>query len=417
MRLDTAPPPHAGAGQREAPSLEASPSEAARLFGTRSLGYAALRAATSPADSVDEVRNPPAREAAGRSVPIFWATNRNAREIPNSERNAIYHTVSFGSDRADELSKGVALVTIPKVKREVGAIPRPRAFTLFGLTIYREREDRERHFTIGRLGRLADADFLKLAAANLDAARTFKGHCFVYVHGYRNTFEDALFRAAQISVDMGFDGTAFVYAWPSQGSLAGYLADRDAVDASQPHFLRFLRFIATKTTCDQVHILAHSMGTRLVVDAFFPPSGGGGLQDLETIGQIVLASPDIDAAVLKSRADVIKQSPRTVTLYANGHDDALQWSKTAAGGYVRAGDVVDGKPLIIEGVDTIDLTPMSNATWVFIGANHNEYAERAHILRDISLLMRHGVRPPEKRFPLYAAESAGGGTFWRYVTN
>lgn len=361
---------------------------------------------------------PPAGNAARfRTVPIFWATNRKAEASTNTEARSEYEPVSFGSDRADVLRKGLALVTIPNVTREVGAIPRPIDFTVFGFEIYREAEDPEKHFTIRSLVRLDNAAFLKFAKANLDAARDFKGHCLVYVHGYRNTFNDAIYRAAQIAVDMGFDGNAFVYSWPSQGSLAGYIADRDAVDASQPHFQTFLRFLNDEATCTQVHVLAHSMGTRLVVDAFFPPAGPAALHDLKTIGQIVLASPDIDASILRSRADAIKRSPRTITLYANGNDDALRWSKTAAGGFVRAGDVVDGKPLVIEGVDTIDLTPMSEATWVFIGANHNEYAERAHILQDIALLMQHGIRPPGKRFPVYALQRLNGGTFWRYVTN
>lgn len=355
--------------------------------------------------------------SAFHTVPVFWATNRVPEASPKAEPQSEYQPVSFGSDRADGLTKGLALVTIPNIERDTGVIPRPKIFTFFGFTIYREKESREKHFTIRSLVRMDDSDFLKLAAANLDRARDFKGHCFVYVHGYRNTFDNAIYRAAQIAEDMGFDGNAFVYSWPSQGNLAGYIADRDAVDASQPHFQRFLRFVNDETTCEQVHVLAHSMGTRLVVDAFFPPSGGGALNDLGNVGQIVLASPDIDASILRSRAEAIRQSPRTVTLYANGRDDALQWSKKAAAGFVRAGDVVDGKPTVIEGIDTIDLTPMSDATWVFIGANHNEYAERAHILQDIALLMKHGVRPPTKRFPVYTVQSLNGGKFWRYVTN
>ncbi len=352
-----------------------------------------------------------------RTVPIFWATNRGVETSTRAQTTSKYEPVSFGTKRADVLTKGLALVTVPKVKRDFGAIPRPKDFTVFGVRIYREAEDPDKHFTIRSLVRLNEAAFLKFAQENLAAARDFQGHCFVYVHGYRNTFDDAIYRAAQIAVDMAFDGNAYVYSWPSQGNFAGYIADRDAVDASQPHFQRFLRFLNDETTCVQVHVLAHSMGTRLVVDAFFPPSGHGALDALSSIGQIVLASPDIDASILRSRAEAIKRSPRTITLYANGRDDALQWSKTAAGGFVRAGDVVDGKPLVIEGVDTIDLTPMSDATWVFIGANHNEYAERAHILQDIGLLMRHGIRPPAKRFPVYAARQLNGGTFWRYVAN
>ena len=401
-------------GSRSAVATSPQSAQPTRKYRTRSAFPTSTGASPKPRTRGVDAGS---ENSAFRTVPVFWATNRVPEASPKTEPRSEYQPVSFGSDRADGLTKGLALVTIPNIERDTGVIPRPQNFTLFGFTIYREKENPEKHFTIRSLVRMDDADFLKLAAANLDRARDFKGHCFVYVHGYRNTFANAIYRAAQIAEDMGFDGNPFVYSWPSQGNLAGYIADRDAVDASQPHFQRFLRFVNDKTTCEQVHVLAHSMGTRLVVDAFFPPSGAGALNDLGNVGQIVLASPDIDASILRSRAEAIRQSPRTVTLYANGRDDALQWSKKAAAGFVRAGDVVDGKPTVIEGIDTIDLTPMSDATWVFIGANHNEYAERAHILQDIALLMKDGVRPPTKRFPVYTVQSLDGGKFWRYVTN
>ena len=138
---------------------------------------------------------------------------------------------------------------------------------------------------------------------------------------------------------------------------------------------------------------------------------------MSNIDQIVLASPDIDAAVLKTRARAIGDFSRTVTLYANGKDDALKWSKRAAGGYERAGDVINGVPTVVTGIDTIDLTPMKQATWVFLGGNHNGYATKSHILRDIALLMKSGVRPPQQRFAIFEPVRGTTGTFWRYVQN
>ncbi len=285
------------------------------------------------------------------------------------------------------------------------------------MALYSASEDPKKHFTIGELTSLSREAFLDSVRQEMSRSEAFKGHCFVYIHGYRNTFEDAIFRTAQLAADMKFDGGIFAFSWPSQGTVAGYITDRDAADSSQLAFQEFIETVSTRTDCKKVHLIAHSMGTRLVVDAFFPALGKSPLQSLSNIDQIVLASPDIDAVVLKTRVRAIGEFARTVTLYANGKDDALKWSKRAAGGYERAGDVIDGVPTVVSGIDTIDLTPMKQATWVFLGGNHNGYATKSHILRDIALLMKSGIRPPQQRFAIFEPVQGTTGTFWRYVRN
>ncbi|MEZ5843701.1 MAG: alpha/beta hydrolase [Hyphomicrobiaceae bacterium] len=350
-------------------------------------------------------------------VPILWATDRRATREESSGHGPGYQPVAFGPERGETLSRGIARITIPKAKRAFGAIPRPREVTLLSVNLYRQAEDPRMHFTVGEVTRLSDEAFRTAARELLAGAAGFKGQCFLYVHGYRNTFDDALFRAAQMTADMGFDGLTLVYSWPSKGRLDGYLADRDSVDVSQPHFRRYLEDLEATSGCERVHIVAHSLGARLVVDTFFPASGGSGQRAFGRIGQIVLASPDIDAGILKSRAAAIGETARSVTLYANGHDEALKWSRRFAGGYTRAGDLVAGEPVVVAGIDTIDLTPMSKATWVFVGANHNAYAEGRHVLHDIAMLMQRGVRPPDRRFAVYRPVAGAAGTFWRYVAN
>lgn len=350
-------------------------------------------------------------------VPILWGTNRAVKTFPQGGVGAQYRPISFGNGRGETLLKGVAQVTIPKQRKAFGTIPRPLEVTLLSVSLYRAEEDPRKHFTIGELTLLSDDNFAKFAKQLLSTSSRFSGQCFVYVHGFRNTFEDAVYRAAQMVVDMEFDGAAFVYSWPSQGRVAGYLADRDSADQSHAYFLEFVEFIDQSANCKKIHFVAHSMGTRLLVDTFFPSVGDSPLARLPRVGQIILAAPDIEAGVLKSRAPAIQRSGKSVTLYANGKDEALQWSKSLAGGFQRAGDVVDGRPVVIPGIDTIDLTPMSKSTWFLIGENHNEYAERSHALTDIALLMSSGTRPPDRRFQVFRTQVAAGGTFWQYMSN
>ncbi len=38
------------------------------------------------------------------------------------------------------------------------------------------------------------------------------------MHGYNTSFDNALYRTAQIAYDLDFDGATFLYSWPSGGA-------------------------------------------------------------------------------------------------------------------------------------------------------------------------------------------------------
>ena len=51
----------------------------------------------------------------------------------------------------------------------------------------------------------------------------------LYVHGYNNTFSEALYRFAQIKADFEVESRAVMYSWPSAGDARGYIYDRDSI--------------------------------------------------------------------------------------------------------------------------------------------------------------------------------------------
>lgn len=358
-------------------------------------------------------------------VTLFWGTNRQ-QETRTPAISKISHQESttaapairphFGRERSKELTTGIAKVTIPKLGRNLGDITRPREVGLLGWELYAEKEDPRKHFTIGRLDALPIDKFVQLAKAQALSGRNFRDHALVFVHGYNTSFDDALYRAAQLTHDMGFDGSSFVFSWPSNATETGYLYDRDSVDYSVRQFTAFIELLSRKIRPENIHIVAHSMGTRLVFDAFIGPNGPTGLSKLRNIRHVILTAPDIDRTVLEQRAASAGVAAKAITLYASKNDRALEISKKFAKGVPRAGDVVDGKPVIVAGVDSIDIS--ASATYVFLGTYHNTYAEKAHILSDIALLMKTGTRPPDTRSPItYKAVNVPQGKYWRYVAN
>src|SRR5262249_61956997 len=102
---------------------------------------------------------------------------------------------------------------------------------------------------------------------------------------------------------------------------------------------------------------------------------------------------------------------RGAPLYAPANDRAMQAARRVAGGIPRAGDVpVDG-PVILAGIDTIDVTQTSLD---YLALNHSIYAEKSALINDISLLLQTGERPPDKRIPILELIESDKGKFWRY---
>jgi len=335
-------------------------------------------------------------------VPVFFGTDR--AEVPNPKR------LSYNSDRGHRLQIGRALVTVPKI-HEVPHIERPWAIRIpyFDITIYEETEDPNKHFTMQEIKKLPEVDFLRLVRARLAGSARFKDQAFVFVHGYNTSFDNAVYRTAQISYDLKFDGAAFVYSWPSGGGVASYTYDRETADASKPYMRQFLELVVKETGAKAVSIIAHSMGNQPLLDV---------LKDMKTsapegvvISQIILAAPDVDSDSFSQLAQSIKGMAKGVTLYAAANDRALLVSRNFWGHY-RAGDVPAGGPLVLPGIDTIDVTAASMDAFAI---NHSEYAENNELLKDIGELLRTGLRPPDQRVLRPERVTTDKGAYWRYA--
>jgi esterase/lipase superfamily enzyme len=130
-----------------------------------------------------------------------------------------------------------------------------------------------------------------------------------------------------------------------------------------------------------------------------------------TISQVILAAPDVDADGFSNLAAAIKGMAKNVTLYVASNDRALIVSRNFWGSY-RAGDVPPAGPLILPGIDTIDVTAASTDAFAI---NHSGYAQNNKLLEDIAELMKTGLRPPELRVLKPSKVTTGGGDYWRYA--
>jgi esterase/lipase superfamily enzyme len=337
-------------------------------------------------------------------VPVFYGTDRVAEPQPAR--------ATYTSGRGKRLEFGRALVTVPK-SHQVPQVERPWVYHLpfTSIVLYREREDPNRHFTLKEVRALSESEFLALVRERLRASQTYKDHAVVFVHGFNTSFDNALFRTAQIAYDLKFDGAPFLYSWPSSGQvgLQDYSYDRESTGQAEPYFRQFLELVTRQTGAKSVSLIGHSMGNQLLLAV---------LRDIKrtapagvVVSEVILAAPDVDRDTFEFLAKEIRGVSRGVTLLAASNDRALEISRQFWGGVPRAGDVPATGPVIVPGVDTIDITATS--TNVF-SLNHSVYAEQPMLLGDIQTLIRIGERPLGKRMPSLQLVTTDKGSYWRY---
>ncbi len=302
----------------------------------------------------------------------------------------------FNSRRSQDgsLAVGVCTVSIPRDHR-LARLERPAAWRFW--------TDGEvgRHFMILARADLADGEF----ADQLSAQAGAPPQSFVFVHGYRTTFDDAIYRTAQLAYDLGFAGVPIAYSWPSAGNSLGYLSDLNNAEWSSEHLARFLARLRLLLPDLTIHTLAHSMGNRVLAGALQLVDSAASLQMDVRLNQVVLTAPDIDAAVFRRLAKSITARATQVTMYASINDEALRVARALQGGYIRAGDA--SEILIVHGVDTIDASAVDTNL-----VGHSYYGDNRSVLSDIFSLISTGARP-SGRFGIEPA-TLGGQVYWTF---
>jgi len=338
-------------------------------------------------------------------VPVFYGTDR--ARATNPER------LEYGPLRGRRLDLGRVLVTVPR-SHVVPTIERPWAIRIpyLDVTIYEQAEDPNKHFTMKEVKGLSREEFLALVRERLGASIAYKDHAFIFVHGYNTSFDFAIFRTAQIAYDLKFDGAPFAYSWPSGGGVSSYTYDRESSGQSQPFLKEFVELVLKETGAKSVSVIAHSMGNQPLLQVLKDLKAAK--PDSVVMSQVILAAPDVDRDNFENIARELQGLASGITLYAASNDRALHVSREFYGGVPRAGDVPATGPLILPGIDTIDVTAASTDS---LSLNHSGYAENNALLKDIGLLIQSGLRPPAKRFPSFETVPTDKGEYWRFRAN
>jgi len=209
---------------------------------------------------------------------------------------------------------------------------------------------------------------------------------------------------------MQFRSIPVLFSWPSAGGILNYLYDLNSALDSRLWFANLVRMLRAEAKVDTLHIIAHSMGTFIVLDALSELAKVGPVPGLS---EIVMAAPDVDIDLYKTLVANIRPRVRGMTLYASANDKALVASRSAAG-KPRAGDVFNGEPILIPNIESIDVSAIGAEMF---GLNHNTFASNRSLIDDIGRLVFSGVRPPHQRSPQIRCVPEGPALpdYWRYV--
>ncbi|BDA40532.1 hypothetical protein COCOBI_01-1850 [Coccomyxa sp. Obi] len=125
--------------------------------------------------------------------------------------------------------------------------------------------------------------------------------------------------AARVKNDANWDGLVVAFSWPSFGFVANYNADEVIQARSVEPFIQFLKAIKAAAA---IHILAHSMGNRIALEALSILNKEA--PDVTPrLGQLIFAAADEDSEVFKGKFKTFSSAGLGRTLYLSSQDPAL----------------------------------------------------------------------------------------------
>jgi esterase/lipase superfamily enzyme len=162
----------------------------------------------------------------------------------------------------------------------------------------------------------------------------------VFVHGFNNQFDEAVYRFAQIVHDSGSPAVPVLFTWPSRGEvrLVAYTYDRESANYSRDALEKLLDDLASNSNVAEVNIVAHSMGNWVTLEALRTMANRS-KRIAAKIKNVLLVAPDVDVDVFRTQIQSLGASRPRIALFVSRDDQALALSKTIWGGVPRLGDV------------------------------------------------------------------------------
>ena len=278
-------------------------------------------------------------------------------------------SILFTGERGTGLKVDAITVSIPpEANRTVGQVQWPRRLPANPIKEFA---------TVNVKPLVSKAEDEAWLKKNLPRSR----RALVFVHGFNNRYEDAVYRFAQIVHDSGAEVVPVVFTWPSRASIFDYNYDKESTNYSRDALEDLLRRIDAEPSIGEITVMAHSMGTWLAVEALRQMAIRDG-RTLPKIKNVILASPDLDVDVFSRQFVALGKNAPHFTLFVSQDDRALGVSRRISGNVDRLGQVdANAEPYRTQfekaGISVIDLTKLKSGD----SLNHGKFAESAEVVK------------------------------------
>lgn len=310
-----------------------------------------------------------ARVPGASRVELLVATTRARAEDP---------AILFSGERGTGLVLSAVTVSIPPdAKRTVGQVQWPKKLPADPLKSFT---------TVSVKPMLTTAQAREWARAHLPKNR----RVMVFVHGFNNRYEDAVYRFTQIVHDSKAEVAPVIFTWPSRASIFDYNYDKESTNYSRDSLEELLKTLAADPSVGEVTVMAHSMGTWLAMEALRQMA----IRDrsvAKKIQNVILAAPDLDVDVFGRQIAEIGSTGPKFTIFTSQDDRALLLSRRISGNVDRLGQIDPGvepyrSALEKLGITVIDLTKMKSGD----SLNHGKFAESPEVVRLIGTRLAAG---------------------------
>jgi esterase/lipase superfamily enzyme len=306
--------------------------------------------------------------------------------VPGISRHRIFVTTTreasdqigalYSATRSSDLGLSSVVVTVPPT-HEIGQLERPTRlppdprteFTVIDPVVYGTQDS-----------------FIRDVNQELAARPPGERSLLVFVHGYNTSTTDAVLRLGQFVEDSGFPGVPILFTWASAAQVPRYVYDLNSALVARVK-QKEVAEILSRTRAEKVDILAHSMGTFLLMEGLVDAQLAGRLSTRQRVDQIVLASPDIDLDLFKTQIGILPQSVvDRISILVSKDDGALRISRRLAGGVARVG-AADADELGELGVTVIDLSEIEDSG----SGSHSKFAGSPEVVRLIGSALNSGA--------------------------
>jgi esterase/lipase superfamily enzyme len=230
---------------------------------------------------------------------------------------------------------------------------------------------------------------------------------YVYVHGFRVTFDLPVLVATELWHFLGYRGAFIAYSWPSTPSVFAYLSDMEAAVIMARKLRLFITYLAEETQVEKIHIIGFSAGSRLVVRAL------GQLALLKAhatdeqirkevrIGNVIIIGGDISRAEFGTTLadDLLRIAERT-TIYVSSADRALVWARRLFRrdrlGQMLAEDLPPRTANFLQANPSLQFVDVTDAAGSTTGNGHSYFRNSPWVSSDLLVLLVSNLSAAER---------------------